>query len=44
MSLKIVFDASGNTRIGVTVGHQSLKLIRKESEEQGDGTDELEAW
>lgn len=28
--LKFVFNASGNIRIGITVGHESLKLIMKE--------------
>ena len=39
-SLKIVFDASGNTGIGIAVGHESLKLIRKEPKVRGDGADE----
>lgn len=31
VALKIVFDVSGNTGIGITLGRESLQLIREES-------------
>lgn len=40
----MVFDTSGSAGIGITLGHGRLKLIRREPEVRGDGTDEWEAW
>lgn len=33
--LKFVFDASGNTGMGITMGHESLKLIMRELTKYG---------